>query len=82
MAGDAQIADDALVLGLGERLDGAIGAEDLVEMVGGSDVVELPQVEVVGLQLGQTVLQQAQSVVAPVGVRLGGQEDVWLMPRP
>jgi hypothetical protein len=57
---DPEEADRPLLPGLEHRLDGAVLAEDRVQLVGSPDIVELPQVEVVGLERLQALLQQAQ----------------------
>ena len=49
VAGDAEEAHHLLVAGLLERLDRAVLSEDLVELLVALDVVQLPQVQVIGL---------------------------------
>ena len=48
MAGDAEVADDLLVVHLDEGFHGAALAEDGVDVFGEADVVQLPEVDVVG----------------------------------
>ncbi len=47
--GDAEEAYGSLLPRLLERLDGAVLAEDALQLNGRAHVVELPQIEVVGL---------------------------------
>ena len=78
VAGEADEAHLALLLGLVERLqDAALGVGQLGIVVEG-DAVDLPQVEMVGLQPAQRLLEHLQRQVRAAAVRadLGHQEDL------
>jgi hypothetical protein len=76
MAGQPQMLDAAVGLRLQERLEGAPFAEDAVEVVEGAQIVQLPKVEVIGVQAAQRIVEQAQRTIAAALVRLGGEEDL------
>ena len=63
---------------LQHRLRGAAGGEDAIRVVGPGHLVDLPEIEVVGLQPAQALLQLDHRVRrrAVVGAVLGHQEDL------
>ncbi len=75
VAGQPEVAHPAIGLGLGQRLDGAAFGDDAVEIGGGAQVVQLPQVEVIGAQPLEAVVEQAQRTVAAAIAGLRGEED-------
>src|SRR5262249_39384863 len=58
-----------------ERLDRAASAEDLVELGQVAKIVQLPEVQVIGAQSPEAVVEQPQRTIAGAIVRLGGEED-------
>ena len=50
MSGDAEVADDLLLVRLPQRFHGAALGEDRLDVFGQADVVELPEVQMIGLQ--------------------------------
>ena len=75
VAGDADESHAAVGARLLDGLDRAAPAEDLVELLGLAQVVKLPEVEVVGPELAQAGVEQAQRAVAIAGMRLRCQKD-------
>ena len=76
--GEADEADLALLFRLQHRLGRAAGGEDAIRVVGEGHLVDLPEIEVVGLQPAQALLQLDHRVGrrAVVGAVLGHQEDL------
>ncbi len=79
--GDADVADEALVLGAGGGLEGAALARDLAQLVEVADGVQLEQVDVVGLQPLQRAVDRRPGALAVAVARLRRQEDVVADPR-
>ena len=76
VAGDADEAHEALVAGLGQRLDGAAGAVGHLPLVGLDEVVQLDQVDGVDLQALERALQLAPGPGRRVALAgLGGEEE-------
>ena len=63
MAGEAEEADLALLLCSGERFEDPIRLVSEFGIVVVDDIVHLPNVEVIGLQAGERVLEHAHSDV-------------------
>ena len=76
VAGQAQEPDAPLLAGLDEGLEGPAAAEDRAQVAGCAQVVELPEVQVVGVQPVQALLQQPERAVAGAIVRLGREEHI------
>ena len=78
VAGEADVAHLARFFGLVQRLDHAALGKVPLGVVVVDALVDLPQVEVVGLQALQRLfeLPQAHLLVAAVGADLGHQEDL------
>ena len=76
MPGDADVADQALVLGADGRLDGAAVAVHLAQLVEVADRVQLQQVDVVGLQPLQRPVDRRPGTLAVAVAGLRGQEDL------
>ena len=77
VAGDTQEPDYFLIPGFLQGLDGTILTKDLVEIFLGSDIVKLPQVEVVGLERRQALFQELERTVSRAVTGLGGQEHLF-----
>ena len=60
VTGQAQKPHALLIARLQKGLERALGAEDLVEVAVGSQVVQLPKVQVVGPQPLERVIKQSQ----------------------
>ena len=73
VSGDAEEAHHLLLAGFDEGFDGSALGEDAVHVVLRGDVVELPGVEVIGVEQLQALFEQAQRTVAGAVVRLAGQ---------
>ncbi len=76
VGGDTEKADDLLVVHLGEGFHGAAFGEDGVDLLGDADVVEQPEVEVVGLHELEGLFDITEGAVAGALPALGGKEDV------
>ena len=78
VAGESDEADLALLLGFQQRFGGAAGADEEVGIVGETDAVDLPEVDVVGLQPAQALFEhlRGERGVAAVGADLGHQEGL------
>ena len=75
VAGEADVAHLALLLGLDKRLERSAGAEDLVDLGLGDHLVALPQIEVIGLHGAQRTFQLRHGFVARTQLGLGHEED-------
>src|SRR6516165_5973827 len=76
VGGDTEKADDLLVLHLGEGFHGAAFGEDGVDLLGDANVVEQPEVEVVGLHELEGLFDVTEGAVAAALSALGGKEDL------
>ena len=76
VGGDTEKADDLLVLHLGEGFHGAAVGEDGVDLLGDANVVEQPEVEVIGLHELEGLFDITEGAVAAALSALGGKEDV------
>jgi len=56
MSRNAQEPYDPLVTRLSERFDGPVLGKDLIELFGTSDVVQLPEIQMIRLQRLETLL--------------------------
>ena len=79
--GEAAVANLALLLRLLDGLEHAVGDEDRVGLRVGQDLVHLPEVQVIGLQPPQGILQHGQGLLLGflplvVGADLGHQEHL------
>src|SRR5262249_45695199 len=72
----AEMFDASLGPGHDQRLERAAFAENHVEIVERAQVVELPEIEVIGAEAAQRVVEQAQRTIAGAIVRLRGEEDL------
>src|SRR6185436_1665443 len=75
MSGNPQVADQFLFPGLHQGLQSATLGEGGVQVGPAADVMELPEVEVVGLQALEAALEQSQRAIAGPVIGLAGQED-------
>ena len=75
MAGEADVADLALLLGLLGRLNPAAGGEDHVRIGLVDDLVELPQIDHVGIESPQAVFEVLHGGFLIPAVMLGHEED-------
>jgi len=75
VGGDTEIADDLLVLHLGEGLHGAAFGEDCVDLLGDANVMEQPEVEVVGLHELEGLLDVTEGAVAGALPALSDEVD-------
>ncbi len=57
MAGEADVADFAVLLRLFEDIDDVAGAESLLGIAGADDFVDLEKVDVVGLEAAERVFE-------------------------
>src|SRR5258708_4708640 len=76
MTGQAQETHPALRAGLQERFEGASFGEDAVEVVLSPQIVQLPEIEMIGVQSAQAVVEKAQGAVPRTVVSLGSKEDL------
>ena len=76
VARDPEEAHELLVPRLDQRLDRAALREDLLHLVHLGDVVDLPEVEVIGLQQLERLLEVLERAVARAVVRLAREEDL------
>jgi len=75
VGGNTEIADDLLVLHLGEGFHGAAFGEDGVDLLGDADVVEQPEIEVVGLHQLERLFDITESGVAGTLPGFGDEVD-------
>jgi len=73
---NTKVADDLLLTHLGEGFHGAAFCEDGVDLLGDANVVEQPEVEVVGLHELEGLFDIAEGVVAAALPGLGTKEGV------
>src|SRR5208283_264814 len=66
--------DHLLFLGLEEGLHGAALSEDGLDVLGLADVVELPEVEMAGVEQLERFFEHAQGTVASALLGLAGEE--------
>jgi uncharacterized membrane protein len=76
VAGDAEMAHDLLLLHFEQRFHRAALGEDFVHIGHGADVVQLPEVDVIGLEQLQRLLDHAHGAVAGALLGLGGEEGL------
>jgi hypothetical protein len=74
MTGDADVAHDPLATCRDERLDRAAGGEDRVDLLHAREVVDLPQIQVIGLQRLERLVQQPTRAVTRAVVCLAGEK--------
>ena len=74
--GEADEAGDLLVAGLDEGLEDPVGLPDGRDVIEGLDLVDLPDIQPVGAEALQALLEVAHRPIVGPGVRLGGQEDL------
>ncbi len=74
VAGDPEMADDALIAGLDKGLDGAAVGKALLDLLHLRQGVHLPEVDVVGLEQLEGALEELQRAVAGAVVALGGED--------
>src|SRR5215469_10832778 len=75
VGGKTKEADDLLVMHLGEGFHGAPFGEDGVDLLGDANVVEQPEVEVVGLHELEGLFDVTEGAVAAALSAFGGKED-------
>lgn len=76
VAGEADVADFALFFGLDEGFEGAIGAEDLIGFIVAGDLVDLPEVDVVGAEAFELFLESGHGFGFGVFLEFGHQDDL------
>ena len=81
MPGEAAVANLALLLGLLDGREHAIGNEDGVGLRVGQNLVDLPEVEAIGFQPPQGIFEHGQGLLLAflsrvVGADLGHEEDL------
>ena len=76
VAGEPDVADLALLPGLEGELECAAGREDPVGIVVVIDLVELPEVEMIGPQPAETVFEVGLGVLGGAAAALGHEEDL------
>jgi len=76
VGGNAEKADDLLVVHLGEGVHRSAFGEDGVDLLRDADVMVHPEVEMVGLHKLQGFFDISESAVAGALPALGGKEDV------
>ena len=76
MPRDTQMLDATLSFRLHERLESAALAEDARQVVVRAQIVQLPQVEVIGASALQALFEQLERAVARAVVRLGREENL------
>ena len=75
MSGETDVADFAFLFGFENRLHPALGGEDEFGIVVANHFVELQQIDGVGLQAAQRLVDLAGGAFAGAGVELGHQES-------
>ena len=75
VSGGSNVADFPLCLGLGQGLIGPVGAKDLVKVLQGQ-VVNLVQVDIVGLKVSQADANVLLHSLTAAGHGLGGQDEL------
>jgi len=76
MGGNTKVADDLLVAHLGEGFHRAAFCEDGVDLLGDANIVEQPEIEVVGLHKLEGLFDIAEGVVAAALPGLSTKEGV------
>ena len=76
VGGNTKVADDLLVVHLDEGFHGAAFREDSVDLLGDANVVEQPEVEVIGLEEPEGLFDHFEGSVAAALPGLGGKENV------
>lgn len=76
VGGDTEVANDLLVLHLSEGFHGAAFGEDGVDLLGDADVVEQPEIEVVGLHELERLFDITEGGVAGAFPGFGDEVDV------
>lgn len=76
VAGEADVADFALFFGLDEGFEGAIGAEDLIGFVVAGDLMDLPEVDVIGVEAFELFLESGHGFGFGVFLEFGHQDDL------
>ncbi len=76
MPGQAEEPDASLGTRLDKRLECTATAEDHLEVARSSQIVQLPQVEVVGAQPLEAFIEKPERAIAGAVVGLGGKEDL------
>ena len=74
VAGDSEIAHDFLVASFEQGFHGSALGEDLVDVGHGADVVQLPEVDVIGLEQLERGLDHAHGSIAGPLLGLGGEK--------
>ena len=80
VSGDAEIAHHLLLLHVEQRFHRAALGEDLVHIVHRADVVQLPEIDMIGLQQLERLLNHAHRSIPRALFSLGG-EKCFLPPR-
>ena len=75
VAGNAQVTHAALGPGLQEGFHGPALAEDPGKIILAAKVVQLPEIQVIGVQPPQAVVEKPERPIVGAIVGLGGQED-------
>lgn len=76
VAGEADVADFTLLFGLDEGFERAIGAEDLIGFMVAGDLVDLPEVDVVGAEAFELLLEAGHGFGFGVFLEFGHQDDL------
>ena len=76
VAGDAEEAHHLLLLHFEQRFHGAALGEDRIHVGHGADIVQLPQVHVIGLEQLQRFFDHAHGAVAGALAGFGGEEGL------
>src|ERR1035438_10001437 len=70
----AQMTDDLLLVRLPQRFHGAALGEDSFDVLHQADIVQLPEVQVIGFEQFERLLQHAQRAIARALLGLTGQK--------
>src|SRR5579871_3031269 len=74
MPGDAKITDNLLIAGFEQSLHCAALGKDLIDVGHGADIVQLPEIDVIGLQQLQRSFQHPLRAIASALFRLGSEK--------
>ena len=76
MSGQAKETDASCLTRLDERLECSPSAEDHLEVTGSSQIVKLPQVEMVSAQSLEAFIKKPQRAIACSVMSLRGKKDL------
>jgi hypothetical protein len=76
MPRQTQESDASFIARLGKGLQCTTAAKDHLEVTGSSQIVQLPQIQMVGAQSLEAFIKQPERAIASAIMGLGGKEDL------